>query len=136
MCYGKNQMSDVRIDKWLWAARFFKTRSLAQQALAAGRVKLNDARVKSSHELKTGDALAIRIGDFEWQVAVKALSDKRGPAEQARKLYQETEASRTERERRMDLRRWGAEPAKELKGRPTKRDRRRIEDFTSPSEES
>ena len=126
----------MRIDKWLWAARFFKTRSIAQQAIAAGRVKLNEARVKSSHELKAGDALAIRVGDFEWQIVVSALSDKRGPAEQARKLYQETEASRVERERRKDLRRWGAEPASALKGRPTKRDRRRIEDFTSPSEES
>jgi len=126
----------MRVDKWLWAARFFKTRSLAQHAIAAGRVKLNEARVKSSHELKAGDALAIRVGDFEWHIIVNALSDKRGPAEQARKLYQETEASRAERERRMDLRRWGAEPAKDLKGRPTKRDRRRIDDFTSPSDES
>ena len=126
----------MRIDKWLWAARFFKTRSLAQQAIAAGRVKLNDTRIKPSHELKARDALAIRIGDFEWQVTVKALSDKRGPAEQARKLYEETEASRAERERRQDLRRWGAEPANTLKGRPTKRDRRQIDDFTNPSEES
>lgn len=126
----------MRVDKWLWAARFFKTRSLAQQAIAAGRVKLNDARVKSSHELKTGDAVAIRIGDFEWQIVVKQISDKRGPAEQARKLYEETEASRAERARRQDLRRWGAEPASALKGRPTKRDRRVIEDFTSPSDES
>jgi ribosome-associated heat shock protein Hsp15 len=126
----------VRLDKWLWAARFFKTRSLAQQAIAAGRVKLNDARVKSSHELKVADSLAIRVGDFEWLITVSALSDKRGPAEQARQLYQETEASRLERERRRDLGRWGAEPANALKGRPTKRDRRRIEDFTSPSEES
>ena len=126
----------MRIDKWLWAARFFKTRSLAQQAIVAGRVKLNDARIKPSHELKASDALAIRIGDFEWQITVKALSDKRGPAEQARKLYEESEASRAERERRQDLRRWGAEPASALKGRPTKRDRRQIEDFTSPSDES
>ena len=126
----------MRVDKWLWAARFYKTRSLAQQAIAAGRVKLNDARVKPSHELKTGDAVAIRIGDFEWQIVVKQISDKRGPAEQARKLYQETEASRAERARRQDLRRWGAEPASALKGRPTKRDRRVIEDFTSPSDES
>jgi ribosome-associated heat shock protein Hsp15 len=126
----------MRVDKWLWAARFFKTRSLAQQGIAAGRVKLNDARVKASHELKTGDALAIRVGDFEWKIVVAALSDKRGPAEQARKLYQETPASQAERERRRDLRRWGAEPASELKGRPTKRDRRRIEDFTTPPEES
>ncbi|HEX6411625.1 MAG TPA: RNA-binding S4 domain-containing protein [Burkholderiales bacterium] len=124
----------MRVDKWLWAARFFKTRSLAQQAIAAGRVKLNDARVKSSHELKPGDSLAIRVGDYEWRIAVKGLSDKRGPAEQARKLYQETAESRAERERRMDLRRWGAEPASTLKGRPTKRDRRVIEDFTSPED--
>jgi ribosome-associated heat shock protein Hsp15 len=126
----------LRLDKWLWAARFFKTRSLAQQAIAAGRVKLNDSRTKAAHELRAGDALAIRIGDFEWQVRVKALSDKRGPAEKARKLYEETEASRVERARRMDLRRWGAEPASTLKGRPTKRDRRLIEDFTSPPDES
>jgi ribosome-associated heat shock protein Hsp15 len=126
----------VRLDKWLWAARFFKTRSLAQQAIAAGRVKLDDARVKSSHEIKRGSSLAIRVGDFEWQITVKELSDKRGPAEQARKLYQESEASRAERERRKDLRRWGAEPASTLKGRPTKRDRRQIEDFTTPSDES
>ena len=117
----------MRIDKWLWAARFFKTRSLAQQAIAAGRVKLNDKRIKPSHELKPRDALAIRIGDFEWQIIVKALSDKRGPAEEARKLYEETDASRAERERRQDLRRWGAEPANSLKGRPTKRDRRLID---------
>jgi len=126
----------VRIDKWLWAARFFKTRSLAQQAIAAGRVKLGGARVKASHLVKPSDSLAIRVGDLEWQIVVSALSDKRGPAEQARKLYQETDASRAERERRHDLRRWGAEPASALKGRPTKRDRRQIEDFTSPSEES
>jgi ribosome-associated heat shock protein Hsp15 len=126
----------MRLDKWLWAARFFKTRSLAQQAIAAGRVKLDDARVKPSHEIKPGNSLAIRIGDFEWQITVKELSDKRGPAEQARKLYQESEASRAERETRKDLRRWGAEPASALKGRPTKRDRRQIEDFTSPSDES
>ena len=124
----------MRVDKWLWAARFYKTRSLAQQAIAAGRVKLNDARIKPAHELKPGDALAIRVGDFEWQIMVKALSDKRGPADAARQLYEESAASRTERERRQDLRRWGAEPASALKGRPTKRDRRRIEDFTSPDE--
>jgi len=126
----------MRVDKWLWAARFYKTRSLAQQAIAAGRVKLNDARIKPAHELKPGDALAIRVGDFEWQIMVKALSDKRGPADAARQLYEESAASRMERERRQDLRRWGAEPASSLKGRPTKRDRRRIEGFTSPLDES
>ena len=92
--------------------------------------------MKSSHELKIADPVSIRVGDFEWRIVVKALSDKRGPAEQARKLYEESEASRAERQRRVDLRRWGAEPAAELKGRPTKRNRRRLEDFTSPSDES
>ena len=123
----------MRLDKWLWAARFFKTRSLAQQAIASGRVKLHDSRVKPAHELKVADPVTLRIGDFEWQIVVKALSDRRGPAEQARKLYEETAASRAERERRIDLRRWGAEPAAELKGRPTKRNRRSIERFTKDS---
>jgi ribosome-associated heat shock protein Hsp15 len=114
----------MRIDKWLWAARFFKTRSLAQQAIAAGRVKLNDARVKPAHELKVDDAVVVRVSELEWRVTVRGLSDKRGPAEEAKKLYLESEASRAERERRGDLRRWGAEPARAQKGRPTKRDRR------------
>ncbi len=126
----------MRLDKWLWAARFFKTRSLAQQAIAAGRVKLNDERIKPAHEVKVGDDVAVRVSDFEWQVKVKALSDKRGPAEQARKLYEESEASRAERQRRMDLHRWGAEPAAGLKGRPTKRDRRRLDDLGSSPEDA
>jgi ribosome-associated heat shock protein Hsp15 len=125
----------MRLDKWLWAARFFKTRSLAQQAIAAGRVKLGEVRVKASHLVKLADSLAIRVGDFEWHIVVKALSDKRGPAEQARTLYEETAASRAERQRRQDLRRWGAEPAAALKGRPTKRDRRTLERFTQPDDE-
>ena len=70
----------MRLDKWLWAARFFKTRSLAQQAIAAGKVKLNEARVKPAHEVRVGDAIVVR----EWQVHVKALSDRRGPADEAR----------------------------------------------------
>jgi ribosome-associated heat shock protein Hsp15 len=119
----------MRLDKWLWAARFFKTRSLAQQALAGGRVQLNGARTKPAHEVKVGDTVDVRVEQWRWEIVVKALSDRRGPAEEARKLYEETAASRAERERRMDLRRWGAEPAAELKGRPTKRDRRRIEQF-------
>jgi ribosome-associated heat shock protein Hsp15 len=92
--------------------------------------------VKPSHEIKAGNAVSVRVGDYEWRVTVLQLSDKRGPAQQARKLYQESDASRAERERRQDLRRWGAEPASTLKGRPTKRDRRQIEDFTSPTDES
>ena len=117
----------MRIDKWLWAARFFKTRSLAQQAVAGGRVQLNGDRTKRAHEVRVGDSIDVRAGDWRWKVVVKALSERRGPAEEARKLYDETPASRAERERRQSLRRWGAEPAAALKGRPTKRDRRLLE---------
>jgi ribosome-associated heat shock protein Hsp15 len=126
----------VRLDKWLWAARFYKTRSLAQRAIAAGQVKLNDERVKPAHEVKAGDFVFLNKETLSWNVLVRALSEKRGPAEQARKLYEETEASRAERERRADLRRFGAEPASALKGRPTKRDRRTIEKFTRSDEDA
>ena len=117
----------LRLDKWLWAARFYKTRSLAQQAIAAGRVKVAGGRVKPAHGVKLREEIAVRVGEVEWRVHVKGLADRRGPAEEARKLYEETPESRAERERRMDLRRWGAEPASTLKGRPTKRDRRLME---------
>ena len=126
----------MRLDKWLWAARFYKTRSLAQQAIASGRVKLNDSRVKPAHELKVGDSVFLRKEEMEWKVLVRLLSDKRGPAEEARKLYDESADSRAERERRGDLRRWGAEPARDLKGRPTKRNRRKLDDLSSLPDES
>ena len=125
----------MRIDKWLWAARFYKTRSLAQQAIAAGQVRVGEARVKPSHELRVGEQVVVRKDQSEWRLAVRALSDKRGSAEQARKLYDESAESRAERERRADLRRYGAEPAIAIKGRPTKRDRRLLDDLTSSVEE-
>jgi ribosome-associated heat shock protein Hsp15 len=121
----------VRLDKWLWAARFFKTRSLAQRAIAAGQVKLNDERTKPAHEVKVGDGVFLRKESLEWTIYVRGLSEKRGPAVQAASLYEETLASRAERERRADLRKYGREPAEAIKGRPTKRDRRRLDDFTS-----
>ena len=124
----------MRLDKWLWAARFFKTRSLAQQAIAAGRVKLNESRVKPAHELKVGDSVFLRKENLEWKIEVRALSDTRGPAPEARKLYEESADSQAERARRGDLRRWGAEPSADLKGRPTKRDRRRLDSLTDPDE--
>ena len=117
----------VRIDKWLWAARFYKTRSLAQTAVAGGKVKLGGERVKVAKEVKPGDALAIRIGEYEWAVFVKALSEKRGSADVARTLYEESEESRARRiaqsaDRRAQAGVWG-----ERKGRPTKRERRAVE---------
>jgi ribosome-associated heat shock protein Hsp15 len=121
----------LRLDKWLWAARFFKTRSLAQQAIESGRVTLNDQRTKPAHVLKIADFVSVRVGELAWRIQVKKLSERRGPASEARALYDETAESRAERERRVELRRWGADPAAGIKGRPTKRDRRRLDELTS-----
>ncbi len=126
----------MRLDKWLWAARFFKTRGLAQLAVAGGRVKLNGERIKPAHAVKAGDALAVRIEEIEWQVMVRGLAERRGPAQEAKKLYEETPAGLAARQQLMDLRRWGAEPASRLKGRPTKRDRRLMEKFADSADES
>jgi ribosome-associated heat shock protein Hsp15 len=123
----------LRLDKWLWAARFFKTRTLAQAAVAGGKVKLGGERVKPAKEVTPGDALTIRIGEFEWAVAVLALSNKRGPAEAARKLYEEDEASRARRAAQAADRRAHASLLGERKGRPTKRERRELERWRSHS---
>jgi len=124
----------MRLDKWLWAARFFKTRGLAQAAIAGGKVKINGERVKPAKEIVSGDGLTIRIGEFEWAVTVKALSDKRGPAEAARKLYEEDEASRARRVAQVADRRAHASVWGERKGRPTKRERREMERWSSKDE--
>ena len=117
----------VRIDKWLWAARFFKTRSAAQQAIEGGKVKLNGDRTKPSKELKPGDELVIQINGYEWTVQVLLLSDKRGPATVARTLYQEGEESRARRALEVARRRRFDEPASTIKGRQAKRDRRALD---------
>ena len=120
---------EVRIDKWLWAARFFKTRSAAQQAIEGGKVKLNDERTKPAKELRPGDRLLIQIGGYEWAVRVLQLSDKRGPATVARALYEESEESQAKRALEVVKRRRFNEPASTLKGRPTKRDRRVLDSW-------
>ncbi len=123
-----------RIDKWLFAARFFKTRSLAAEAIERGRVTLNDQRVKPAKVLAVGDMLAIRIGKVQYVVKVLALSNKRGSAPQAQQLYSETIESREQRE--LLAARLKAQPQPFFtKGRPTKRDRREIEWFISSSED-
>lgn len=114
----------VRIDKWLWAARFYKTRSMASDMVDGGKVKCNDLRVKPSYGVRVGDVLCLVVGWDEWVVEVKALSDKRGNATMAQSLYQETEESRTLRAQRAETRRLMKDPALEIKARPTKRDRR------------
>ncbi|OGA06246.1 MAG: RNA-binding protein [Betaproteobacteria bacterium RIFCSPLOWO2_02_64_14] len=120
-------MMSVRLDKWLWAARFFKTRSLAQQAVEGGKVKLNGERTKPAKELRMGDELRVHVGTYEWVVRVAQLSDKRGPAAVARTLYEEDEESRVRRTEQIALRRVAADPGSDRRGRPTKRDRRQLE---------
>ena len=117
----------VRLDKWLWAARFFKTRSLAIQAIEAGRVKVNDERVKPAREARIDDLVRLVIGEQEWEVRVRGLSDTRASAGIAQTLYAETEASMTAREAAREQRRLYREPADAIKGRPTKRDRRQLD---------
>ena len=118
---------NLRIDKWLWAARFFKTRSLAADAVERGRVKLNGERCKPARSLKPGDLLDIDNGSSEWQVRVAGLSSQRGPAPVARQLYEETAESIVRREQRAAQRQLYAEPGEAIRGRPTKRDRRQLD---------
>jgi ribosome-associated heat shock protein Hsp15 len=116
----------MRLDKWLWAARFFRTRALAQQAIEAGRVRVGGERVKPSKAVRTGDLLAIRIQEVDWEIAVRGLSERRGPAAAARLLYEEQEESRVRREVRRARAGGAPEPAQALHGRPTKQDRRAL----------
>jgi ribosome-associated heat shock protein Hsp15 len=117
-----------RIDKWLWAARFFKTRALAAAAVECGKVQLNEARIKPAKAVAAGDRLDIHLGQYRYLVEVLALSNKRGSAPEAQKLYRETDESRQRRE--VIAAQLKAQPQPfQLKGRPTKRDRRVIERF-------
>jgi ribosome-associated heat shock protein Hsp15 len=118
---------NVRLDKWLWAARFFKTRTLATDAVDRGKVKLAQERTKPSRGVKCGDVLQIDNGSTEWEVIVQALSDVRGSAEMAQKLYAETEQSLIQRQQEADRRKFFREPGLDIKGRPTKRDRRLLD---------
>ncbi|GAB4518246.1 MAG: S4 domain-containing protein [Haliangiales bacterium] len=122
----------VRIDKWLWAARFFKTRSIAATAISNGKVELNGERTKRSKQVRAGDVLRIRKGMYEHEVVIQALAERRGSATLAQTLYQETEdsvAAREELAERMRLERASAPTPifKYGKGRPTKRDRRALQ---------
>jgi len=121
----------VRIDKWLWAARFFKTRSIAAQAVAGGKIHVNGARIKPARIVQLGDELRIRRGELEFIVIVLGISDKRRPAREAQLLYEETEASLQQREEIREQKR--LEAASKMYGpmkRPDKRERRQIRSFT------
>ena len=119
----------IRFDKWLWAARFYKTRSLASAAIEAGQARIDDERVKPSRAPRVGDRVSIRRGGLTWIVEVVALSDRRGGAPEAALLYRETPESTKEREAIVLEQRAARASAPQSPGRPTKRQRRKLEDF-------
>jgi len=120
-------MERVRVDKWLWAARFAKTRSAATDLVLAGHVKVGGGRVKPAREVGAGDTLEIRLGVVRHTVVVTGVADRRGPAKVAVTLYEETQESREERERLGQERRLARPPGADFGARPTKQDRRRLE---------
>ena len=120
----------VRLDKWLWAARFYKTRSLATQEIDKGRIQVNGQVAKPARELRTGDLIEIRQGPVQRAIQVRGLSNVRGPAPVAQALYEETPESVARREEAVRQRRDTPEPALAIEqGRPTKRDRRQLADW-------
>lgn len=124
-----NTVTALRLDKWLWAARFFKTRSLAATAVEHGKVRLNGSPAKSSREVKPGDVLDITAGELRWSVIVQGINTQRRPAAEARLLYAETEESVARRAREIELRKLAPMPGSNLQGRPTKRAGRLIRGF-------
>ena len=118
-----------RIDKWLWCARFFKTRSLAAEAVERGKVTVNGQLCKNSREVKPGDKVSLEAHQQRWELEVKGIAAARGPAPVAQTLYQESAESQSHRAADAERRRLQPEPSAQIQGRPTKRDRRRIDDF-------
>ncbi|MDD3353532.1 RNA-binding S4 domain-containing protein [Zoogloea sp.] len=126
----ENPDARVRLDKWLWAARFFKHRTQATEAVDGGKIQLNEIRVKPARDVKMGDRIDIQIGDNRFCVIVKGIADKRGSATIAQALYEETPDSIAAREAQREQRRLAAPPGADLHGRPTKRDRRQMGRFS------
>ena len=122
-------VAKLRIDKWLWAARFYKTRSLAATAVEAGQVRVNGEPVKPSRAVHAGERMNVRKAGFQWEIEVIGVNERRGSAADAAKLYAESEASRQAREEELAKRRAAAATDPRFDGRPTKRDRRKLEDF-------
>lgn len=130
------EQGKVRLDKWLWAARFFKTRSLAADAIEGGKVELNGDRVKRAKNVQQGDEVSVRLGPYEHVVVVRGLSERRGPASVAHTLYEETAASIAARERlAAQLKMAPAAFVYEERGRPTKKDRRELTRFIDDQRE-
>ena len=122
-------LTRLRLDKWLWAARFFKTRGLAADAIDGGKVKLNGHTAKPAKEVKPGDVLDLTLGHAQWTVVVRALNEYRRPAPEAQQLYEETPESLQRRRIDAEERALAPNPGADIRGRPTKRDRRKIQRF-------
>jgi ribosome-associated heat shock protein Hsp15 len=124
---GEAGFERTRVDRWLWAARLFKTRGAATEAVHGGRVHVNGARVKPAKEIGAGDVLEVTVGDVRRELLVRRVSDRRGPASVAATLYEETPESTARREQRALERRLARPLGADLGARPTKRDRRRLD---------
>lgn len=119
----------VRLDLWLWAARFYKTRALAVEAIEGGKVEVNDAKAKRAKPVRLGDRVRLRLGPYEWRLVVRGLSERRGPATEAQRLYEEEPEGKALRERHAEQLKLAHQAFPPEKGRPTKKDRRDMERF-------
>src|SRR5258705_3735949 len=119
----------VRLDKWLWAARFFKTRAASSTAVAGGKVQVNGSRAKPAKQVRVGDTLRVRVGPYEWIVTVRAVTERRGSARDAQLLYDESPEGRAARERLPEAHRIAPAPNYQGQGRPTKKERRELQRF-------
>lgn len=119
----------IRVDKWLWAARFFKTRALAAAAVAGGKVQVNGSRAKPAKPVQAGDHLRVRVGPYDWLITVRAVTHARGSSKDAQLLYDESAEGRATRERLAEAHKIAPAPAYQGKGRPTKKDRRKLEEL-------
>lgn len=119
----------VRLDRWLWAARFFKTRAQASAAAAGGKIQLNGARAKPAKLVHVGDELRVRVGPYDWLITVRAVTERRGSGKDAQLLYDESPDGRAARERLAEAHKIAPAPTYEGKGRPTKKDRRKLEEL-------
>lgn len=124
-----DELRRLRLDKWLWAARFFKTRSIASAAIDGGKIRVNGLSCKPAKEICVGDVLDITAGEQLWQVEVRRLNAQRRPAVEARELYEETSEGQSKRLAMQEMRRLAPPPGAELRGRPTKRDGRKLREW-------
>jgi len=133
--HTENGNTELRLDKWLWAARFFKTRQLAVAAITGGKVQVNGQRTKPGKTVQAGTRLIIHKGALEWDLVVESISRQRRPASESALFYMESEASRLRRQVLVRERRERGDPVRGARGRPNKRDRRMIQRFTRKSDD-